>query len=92
VLRYLFLSSALDRCGGQRDVPGRFTLRKENRYLFYRRMGDLQDSCGRVLKISPSPVVEPHTVQPVAFAILVALSRALIVSVRVTYYYRLQFE
>jgi hypothetical protein len=34
------------------SLPGRFTSKKETRYLFYRKLGGLQGQSGRVRKIS----------------------------------------
>ena len=49
----LSLTSALDGVGGQRHAPGLFTLGKETRYPFCRRLGGPQGRSGRVRKISP---------------------------------------
>ena len=46
-------TSALDRRGRSTLRPGRFNLRKENRYPLYRRLGRHQGRFERVRKISP---------------------------------------
>jgi len=53
---------------GECSTPrtGRFTSGKEIRYSLYRRLGKPQGRSGRVRKISPPPVFDPRTVQPVA--------------------------
>ena len=38
----------------------------KTRYPFYRRLGGPQGRSGQVRKISPPPVFDPRTVQPVA--------------------------
>jgi hypothetical protein len=56
----LFLTSALDRVGGQRHTLAA-TL-----YSLCRRLGGPQGRSGRVQKILPPPGFNPRTVQPVA--------------------------
>jgi hypothetical protein len=51
--------------GGQRYAPAALTPGK-TRYALYRRLGGPQGQSGRVGKISPPPVFDPWTVQPVA--------------------------
>jgi hypothetical protein len=46
--------------------PGRFTPGQETRYPLYRRLCGLHSRSGRVRKISPTPVFDPRTFQPVA--------------------------
>jgi hypothetical protein len=62
----LSLTPALDEGGWSTPRPGRFTPRKETQYPLYRRLGGPQGRCGRVRKISPPPVFDPWTFQPVA--------------------------
>ena len=50
--------------GGQRHAPAALPPGK-TRYIFYRRLGGPQGRSGRVRKISPPPVFDPRTVQPV---------------------------
>ena len=45
---------------------GRFTPGKQTRYLFYMRLGGLQDHFGRVQKNHPLPRFDTHIVRPVA--------------------------
>jgi len=71
----LSLTSALDGGGCSTPRPGRFTPWKETRYPLYRRLGGPQGRTGRAQKISPPPVFNPRTVQPVATAIPTELSR-----------------
>jgi hypothetical protein len=52
--------------GGQRHDPTALPPGKETPYPFYRRRGEPQARSGRVRKISPSPGLDPRTVQPVA--------------------------
>ena len=61
----LFLISALDGVGAQRDTPVTLTPEK-TRYPLYRRLDEPQGRSGRVRKILPSPGLDPRTVQPVA--------------------------
>jgi hypothetical protein len=51
--------------GGQRHVPAALPPEK-TRYQLYRRLGGPQGRFGQVRKISPSPGLDPQTVQPVA--------------------------
>jgi hypothetical protein len=51
--------------GGQRHAPAVLPLGL-TRYLLYRRLGRPQGRSGRVLKISPTPGLDPRTVQLVA--------------------------
>ena len=51
--------------GGQRHTPAALPPGK-TRYPLYKRLGGPQGQSGRVRKISPSPVFDPRTVQPVA--------------------------
>ena len=51
--------------GGQRHAPAALPPAM-TRYPLYRRLGGPQCRSGRVRKISPSPVFDPWTVQPVA--------------------------
>ena len=62
----LSLTSALDVGGWLTPRPGRFTPRKETRYLLYRRLGGPQDRCRQTRNISPPPEFDPRTVHPVA--------------------------
>ena len=61
----LSLTSALHGVGGQRHAPAALPP-VMTRYPLYRRLGRPQGRSGRVLKISPSPVFDPRTVQLVA--------------------------
>ena len=66
--RYSFtlsLTSALDGVDGQCHAPAALPPGK-TRYPLYRRLGGPQGRSGRVRKISPPPVFDPRTVQPVA--------------------------
>ena len=58
-------TSALDGVGGQRHAPAALPPGK-TRCPLYRRTGGSQRRSGRVRKISPQPVFDPRTVQPVA--------------------------
>jgi len=58
-------TSALEGVGGQRHDPAALPSGKTP-YPLYRRMGGPQGRSGRVRKISPSPGIDPRTVQPVA--------------------------
>ena len=49
--------------GGQRHAPAALPPGK-NRYLLFRRLGGPQARSGQVHKISPPPVFDPRTVQP----------------------------
>ena len=60
------LTSALDGGGWSTPRPDRFTLQKENCSPLYRRLCGPQGRAGRVRKISPQPLFDPRTVQPVA--------------------------
>jgi hypothetical protein len=51
--------------GGQRHVPVNLPPGK-TWYLLYGRQGGPQNQSGRVRKIPPQPVFDPHTVQHVA--------------------------
>ena len=51
--------------GGQLHAPANLPL-GNTRYPLYRRLGGPQGRSGRVRKISPPPVFDPRTVQPVA--------------------------
>jgi hypothetical protein len=62
----LSLTLALDESGWSTPRPGRFSPGKNTRYPLYRRLGGPQGRSGRVRKISPPPVLDPRTVQPVA--------------------------
>jgi len=62
----LSLTSALDGVDGKRHAPTFLFAGKETRYALYRRQNGPHKSSGRVLKISPSPVFDPQTFQPVA--------------------------
>ena len=57
------LSLTLDCRGWSKPHPGRFTAWKETSY---RRLGGLQGRSGRVMQISPSPVIRLQTVQVAA--------------------------
>ena len=67
VLVYIYpFISATDGVDGQRQVPGSFTRGKETRYPPpYKRLGGPQDRCRQMRKVSPPPVVDPRTVQPI---------------------------
>jgi len=41
-------------------------LRKKTQYPLYRRLGGIQGWSGQVRKISPPPVFDPRTIQPLA--------------------------
>ena len=60
------LTSVLDGGGLSTPLPSRFTPWKETQHPFYRRLGGPKGRCGRVWKTSPSPGLDPRTVQPVA--------------------------
>jgi len=62
----LYLTSALDGGGWSTPRSGRFTPGKETRYPLYRKLGRPQGRSGRVRKMSPPPVFDPRTFQPVA--------------------------
>ena len=62
----LSLTSAPDEGSWSTPRPGRFTPRKETKYLLYRRLGGSQSWSERVRRLSPSPGFDPSTVQPVA--------------------------
>ena len=51
--------------GGQRHAPAALPPGK-TWYPLYRRLGGLQGRSVRVRKISPPPVFDPRTVQPIA--------------------------
>jgi len=57
-------TSALDGVGVQRHAPAALPPRN-TRYSLYRRLGGAQGRSGSVRKISPSPGLDPRTVQPV---------------------------
>jgi len=61
----LFLTSALE--GGEESVsrPDRTLPPGKTRYPLYRRRGEPQARSGQVRKITPPPVFDPRTVQPV---------------------------
>ena len=61
----LSLASAIDGVGGQRRTPASLPQGK-TRYPSYKRLGGPQDRSGRVGQISPPPVLDPRTAQPVA--------------------------
>jgi hypothetical protein len=52
--------------GWSTSRPGCFTPRKKIRHPLYSRLGGPRGLSGRVRKISPPPVFEPRTDQPVA--------------------------
>jgi len=51
---------------GQRHAPAALYPSGKTRYPLYRRLGGPQGLSGQVQKISPPPVFDPRTVQPVA--------------------------
>ena len=59
-----FLTSALDRVGGQRDAPATL-LPGKTQYPLYRRLGGPQGQSGQVWKISLPPGFNPRTIQPI---------------------------
>ena len=59
------LTSSLNAIGWSTPRPGRSTPRKEVRYPLYRRLGGPQGRSGPVRKTSPTPGLDPRTVQPV---------------------------
>ena len=60
------MTTALEGCEGLASRPGRSSSSGKTRYTLYRRMGGSQGRCGQVRKISPTPGIDPRTVQPVA--------------------------
>ena len=58
--------TALEGCEGSASRPGRSWPLGKTRYPFYRRLGGPQCWSGQMRKISPPPVFDPRTVQPVA--------------------------
>ena len=61
------LTSAQDRGGWSTICRGRFTPGKKTRYTLFRRLGEPQNRCGRVRKISPPPGFDPRTFQLVKY-------------------------
>ena len=62
----LFLDHGTRRREGSASRLGRFLPPGKCRYPFYRRLGGPQGRSGRVRKISPPPVFDLQTVQPIA--------------------------
>jgi hypothetical protein len=63
----LSLTSALDVGGWSTPRPGRLTPRKGPvPIVSYRGLGEPHGRSGQVRKISPTPVIDSRTVQPVA--------------------------
>ena len=60
------MTTALDGVEWSVSRPGRSLPLGKTRYPLYRRLGGPQGRCGQVRKISPPPVFDPRTVQPVA--------------------------
>jgi hypothetical protein len=52
--------------GGKRHAPVALPTGKRPRYPLCRRLGGPQGRSERVLKISPTPGLDPWTVQPIA--------------------------
>jgi hypothetical protein len=63
---YSFFNLSARWGGWSTPRPGRITRGKDTRYPLYGRLDGPQGQSGRVLRISPSPGFDPHTVQPVA--------------------------
>jgi hypothetical protein len=61
-----FIDLGTRRGEGSASRPGCFLPPEKTRYSLYRRLGGPQSQCGQVRKISPPPVFDPRTVQPVA--------------------------
>ena len=62
----LFHDHGTRKCEGSASRPSRSVPRGKTRYPLYRRLGGPQGRSGQVRKISPLPVFDPRTVQPVA--------------------------
>jgi hypothetical protein len=62
----LYLTSVQGWGGWLTQRPGHFTPGRETRYPLYRRLGGPKSRYGRVLKISPTPGLDPRTAQLVA--------------------------
>ena len=62
----LTVTSALDGGGWLTLRPSLFSPGIETWYPRYRRLGEPHGQAGRLWKISPSPGLDPRTVQPVA--------------------------
>ena len=62
----LSLTSALDGGGWLTPLPARFTPGKETRDTLYGRLGGPQGRSERGRKISPPPVFDVQTAQPIA--------------------------
>jgi len=60
------MTTALEGGEGSTSCPGRSLPPGKTRYLLYRRLGGPQGRSGQVRKISPPPVFDPGTVQPVS--------------------------
>jgi hypothetical protein len=58
-------TSALDGVWRSTPHPGHFTPWKETRYLLHCKLGGPQGRSGWVPKISPLPIFDPRTLQPV---------------------------
>jgi hypothetical protein len=63
---YFFFNLGFRWGGWATPRPGRFTPKKETRYLLYRRLGGSLGRSGRSRKISLTPGFDPQTVHPVA--------------------------
>ena len=60
------MTTTLEGGEGSASRPGRSLPPGKTRYPLYRRLGGTQGRSGQVRKISPSPGLDPRTVQPVA--------------------------
>jgi hypothetical protein len=60
------MTTALEGVEGSASRPGRSLPPGKTRYPLYRRLGGPQGRSGQVRKISPPPVFDPRTFQPVA--------------------------
>ena len=60
------MTTALEGREGSASRPGRSLTPGKTRYPLYRRLGGDQGRSGQVRKISPTPGLDPRTVQPVS--------------------------
>ena len=61
-----FMTTALEGDEVLASRPGRSLIPGKTRYLLYRRLSGPQDRSRQVRKVTPPPVFDPRTVQPVA--------------------------